>query len=95
MQLQYSPAPVDFCCWVDFLKTKYLEVGGARYGSSTGSSSIVFSGPFLDSPKGALQWCYCLDKWWGCVWMIDPYSCFQMDVLLLLKSEKTEYFRIK
>ena len=38
MQLQYSPAPVDLCCWVECLETRYLEVGGARYGSSIESS---------------------------------------------------------
>ena len=95
MQLQYSPAPVDFCSWVEYLERRYLEVGGARYGSSVESSSTVFSEPFLDSPKGAPQWCDCSDKWWGCVLVRYPYSCFQMVVLLLLRSDKAKYSRPK
>ena len=94
MQLQYSPAPVDFCCWLECLERRYLEVGGARYGSSVESSAIVF-GPFLDSPKGTLQWCDCSDKWRGCVLVIDACSYFPIFVLLLLRSDKAKYSRPK
>ena len=54
----------------------------------------MFFGPFLDPPKGTLQWCDCLDKWQGCVMVIDPSSCLQM-VILLLRSDKAKYSRPK
>ena len=95
MQLQYSPAPVDFGCWEEGLKRSYQEVGGlCKIWFKYREPSIVFSGPILDSPKGALQWCDCSDKWRGCVWVIVPFSSFQME-MLLLRSDKAKYSRLK
>lgn len=50
--------------------------------------SIVFSGPFLDCPKGALA-LHSVVRLFGqeaglCMGVIDRYSCFQKVVIVLL-----------
>lgn len=76
MQLQYSRAPV--ATFTVSGKSGDERSGGGRAAQDAVQvkrSSTVYSGSFLDSPKGALEFYDCSDKLWA-VYERSILSCF-------------------